>query len=412
MALRPGKEPKSNRRIVSKRGTIRGFLSYGLDDQLPDRLLEVVKSSRVGRACATRRANFIAGNGWNDRVLSETVINHLGETMDDMLDHLKWQMSYFQTVSLIVNFNLAGQIVGVKQAEVELVRYFDYDETGELHYAGYFPFLCSTVNVNRRKEYTKLPLFDPRPEVVQAQIMEAGGINKYRGQLLYMAMREAGDGVYHEPDYYTAVEDMQTDFELSLYDKRTVTNGFNINGAFAYWGGEEQEVVLDPETGKEVPQDDTGSIEELFEANMGNDGTGNILILRADTKEEVDAMKFVDFTGHNLADRYRSTAERVPVNIAMAWNVPLELLNFRRPGGIAPTGDEIIISYKLMHETVNNYQRHVRRVFERLKRNWKPGVFQDGVKFEIQNLDPFAEAKKADEKKGEESGTNDLQVAG
>ncbi|ARK09036.1 hypothetical protein A6C57_01185 [Fibrella sp. ES10-3-2-2] len=394
-AARAGREPKTNRRITSKRGTIRGFLSFGPDDMLPDRLIEVVKTSRVGRACASKRASFIAGNGWADRVLAETIINHKGETMDDLLDHIKWQMSFFQTVALLVSYNVLGQITGVKHVDVELVRYADYDETGELHYAGYFPFLCSSINVTRKKEHILLPLFDPRPDVVQQQIIEAGGISKYRGQILYAAMREPGDGVYHEPDYYACIDDMQTDAELSLYDRRTVTNGFNLSGAFAYWGGaEDTETVELDKDGQPInsrSDDEGGSIEALFEANLGNDGTGNVMTIRTDTPEEVNSMKWFDFTGTNLADRYKSTAERIPVAITQAWSVPNELVNLRRTGGLMPTGQENEIAYKLMHESVNGYQRHVRRQLERVVRHWRPGTFQEGVKLEIENLNYFAD---------------------
>ncbi|MFR8224885.1 MAG: hypothetical protein ACLU9X_10515 [Alistipes shahii] len=72
------------------------------------------------------------------------------------------------------------------------------------------------------------PVFNPSPDVVQLQIQAAGGIEFYKGQILYIS--RAGRNAYPLPLVDVVLTDMSTDEGLSNVNNRNVRNNFLTAG--------------------------------------------------------------------------------------------------------------------------------------------------------------------------------------
>lgn len=392
--------PIKNRKVETRKSVVKGVLTFGPDNLLPQTLIDMVSNSVTASSCQLIRARFIEGNGLFNKALSETKVYRNGLTIDELIRQTSQQIAAFEVISLLVNYNGLGQIVGIKPVPVELIRLYERDGFGNLTHAGIFPHIGSYLNANRRKEHTKINLFNPDPLAVMQQIEQAGSVESYPGQLIYEPFSMPGDEEYHLPTYAAAFRDIETENELSEYDYRTVTNGFSVSGVLKYLGRVREGRKVEDEYGNfvEIPYDsalDPNSIEYQMANNQGARNAGAILTYGAASKEELDSMNFVDTTGANLSQRYESTKSRVEGNIARSMQVPNELVNIRRVGGIAPTGDEIKVASQLMQSVVNPYQRKLTRLLSVIAEHWKTGTFQPGADFTIENLNYFSDNANA-----------------
>jgi hypothetical protein len=384
--------PVSAKRIPVKKSNLAGLLAFGTTNLGPQTILDVCADSVTAGACLSVRAEFIEGNGFYARELAKMVIHRSGMTLDKALNRTAWNMAVFEAIAFHVGYNGFGKIAFIRPIPVEYIRLGVPDDMGIITHAAICPYLDGGYNASKKNLFTKLPLFNPDPMVVLEQIAEAGGIDNYEGQIIYEPMWAPGDSYYHQPSYLPAFFDIQSEGELSMFDFKSVINGFNIAGILS--------VLAKPgqATNSYDPNLDPNSIESQISNNQGAQNTNKVWIHRAQTQQELEAMKFIDVTGAGLADRYISTVDRVENRITRAMRVPNELVNIRRNGGLAPTGEEIKISSQLMYQTVNRYQRHISELFTVILRNWKtPVTLDEREPCKIENLNYFPEPKTAEQ---------------
>jgi len=387
MGLRP-------RRTVAKQmpvteSKVAGFLSFGNDNLLPQTLLAMAV-----------RADFIEGNGLYDRGLSNMIVNRQGQRLDEVHRANASNLAFGEVQCLHLSYNVLGQLVGLQSLPWELIRFAKPDDLGVVPYAGYFPYLGSTLYKKQDKDFRKLYLYNPDPEVVRSQIKASGGIQNYYGQLLYrVAGRNRGD-VYHKPYYFGGTKNFETEGQLANYDYNVVTGDFTDAGIVKAlapkpkpvtrittdnYGNTISETVetYDEEKGVTSRFQQSGR----FEGAQGADNAGNVLIFEFETKDELDAFEFMSRSPRGLADQYNALRTNIADLIARRTRVPNELLNLRRAGGISPTGDEIRIGSKLMQQTANPYQRLNERTYEEIFSHWHIPIV--GRNFATENLDYF-----------------------
>ena len=333
------------------------------------------------------KAEFLEGNGFKDTKLSKLIVHRTGLTLDSVLNHVCWNVSFLESVALHIGYNGLGKIAFIRPIPSEFIRLAEPDDTGIIMNAAVVPYLDDDYNKNKKTKFTTLPLFNPDPAVVLEQIAEAGGIDKYKGQLFYHSFWAPGDGHYHIPSYFKGgVEAIESEGHLAKYDWRTITSGFNISGIFTCLGKSKE-----GDKGYAYdPMQDPTSIEYQLSEHQGAANAASIMVIRAEDNAELEAMEFHDTTGANLADRYISTANRIENRITRAFRVPNELVNIRREGGIAPTGDEIKVSSQLMQQSVNRLQRKISEIFALILTYWKDPVAMDSAEpCKIENLNYF-----------------------
>ncbi|MGV3561568.1 hypothetical protein [Larkinella arboricola] len=372
------KRPVVNKAVPVTKSKVAGFLQFGEANLFPQKLLEIAEESVTAGACLDVIAEFIEGNGFNDERLADTVMHRSGLTADDILSETAFNAGTFRVISLHVGYNGLGQISSVKPVNPEMVRLGLPDDLNNITYAGIFPYLDSPLHKNKKDFHTKLNLFDPRPEVVLEQMAIAGGIDKYFGQLVYMPVGRRRGTYYVVPEWYRAILDMQTERKLSVLDYKNGVSGFDVSGIF---------FALESEEG-----DEDGSGNDLvsqIEKHQGAENASSVMVYTAKNKEELDAAKFVPTTGADLANRYVSTNDRVPLRIARSFMVANELVNIRRQGGLMYSPEEYRFAAQLMQGRVNRTQRKIEQLFARIFAHWhEPLPFQD---FTIENLNYFQE---------------------
>ncbi|MBD2704406.1 hypothetical protein IC229_27445 [Spirosoma sp. BT702] len=383
-------QPKAKKVPVTK-PTVTGFLPFGTDDYLPQTLIDVIDDSDTATGAMQARAEFIVGNGIEDEALANMIVNRKGETLDEVVEGMAWNIAQGQVICLLIGYNGNFQVNDIRSVPWEIVRLGEPDDNGNLYFGGVFPYLDKSFKKDRRSKYTRLPLFDPDPEIVMAQILAVGGIENYHGQLLYVKVGPPSTSYYQKPSYFGGVKNMETENELVEFDFSTVVNGFNISGVWKQLRSSKKTQRKNRDgTVDEVDEDEDGVIAQL-RANQGGENGGNLILAEADSVDELKAMGFEPTTGTaGLADRYNSTNERVMQRIARRLRVPNEILNIRKSGGIAPTGEEMKVASKVMQQSVNKEQRRIDQTLAKVLPYWhKP--LPETHDYHLENLDYFTD---------------------
>ncbi|QKZ15198.1 hypothetical protein [Spirosoma sp. KUDC1026] len=380
MATLRKSKPTNKKVPVTQSRTVTGFLDWGWDNLYPQTLLDVIDESDTASAAMSVRAEFIEGNGLKDLALSEMIVNRKGETFDDVHAANCSGVADLEVICLHLSFNALAEIVGMQHVPPEQVRFMAPDDLGNITRAGIFPYLGSTLFPKRAKEHKVVHLFNPRKEVVFAQIEEAGGIEKYQGQLVHViaGTRRKGE-VYHTPSYAGGSVMFEAEKELSTYYYRVVTQDFATSGVFK---------TLKKSDARDEGNRDEDSIQNRLTQHQGAENAASIVCIEADTIEELEAMEFMPTSGSDLSNRYTAMGDYVAEHISRRTRVPNELMGVRKStGGISFTQIQIKLFSQLMQQTVNRYQRSISRVYAQIFAHWhRPLGDRD---FTIENLNYF-----------------------
>lgn len=390
MRLKPG--PVVNKRTPVTKSKVAGFLDFGADNLYPQTLLDLIDESDTASAAMDIRAEFIQANGLLNAEISRMVVNGQGETLDDLIGQQAWNMAFGQTICFRVGRNGLGQAISLSVAPWEQIRPAEPDDLGNIPFWGVFPFLGTGPLYRKRKaEHMKLYPYNGRQDIVLKQFTAAKRIDEvYHGQLYYKPVTRRKADLLHKPSYAEGARDMETENQISIRDFKAVTNDFGSPGAFK--GLRSGKEVINEDGTKSW--DDSGSLANQVEGFQGAENTNSLMIFEADTVEELDAMEFIPFVTTDLATRYTTTSQMVRERIARRTRVPNELINIRRSGGIAPTGEEIKVATALMRAWANPYQQALSRALSEIFANWYEPVAE--TKFAIENLNHFiAETQNA-----------------
>lgn len=341
-----------------------GYLSslnlkkYGESNLYPQEVRNIVLASVNGRNCYERRATYIEGNGLRSATISELVINRAGDKMDDLHSLLSADVAMFDGVAIHINYDVLGRIVSVSHIPFENCRLEEADEEGNIANVVVHPDWSGSLTRNGKavkvdaKSVDVFPIFNPDPAVVQSQIAKAGGIEFYKGQVLYRT--RAGRFAYSIPIFDAALTDMSTDEGLSNVGNRNVRNNFLAGGLL--W-------VKRGTSGDLADDDFVQSLNKL----QGDLNATKIMVCVGENDEEKPEL--IPFSGTNYDKDFTATAETTVANIYAAFNQ--EMFYRLRSGSIGFSGQiagEVKAEYC---EQVTKQQRMLSRIYATLFSHWR-----------------------------------------
>lgn len=359
---------KSSRRIDANYSYALGIQTYGDDNLYPQTLRDIISASSTGSECSDRFADFIEGNGFNNELFSGYVVNRKGQTADDIHALVCKDVSLYNGMALHVNYNVYGEIVELHHIPFENCRLMEEDDNGYVAKIAVHPdWTGKKTHKGKAIRVTKenidyIDVFNPVKEVVLAQIESAGGIEYYKGQVLWVSM--AGDNIYPVGKGDRVVTEMSTDEGLANVKYRNVRNNFLPSG------------MVVTKKGTHETFDDNGN---KIENGLGNDSFSDMLIqLQGDTNSnklldvtlEYDEEKpeFVPIVAQNYDKEFTVTDASVVERIYSAYGQ--EPWYCIRIGKVGFSGDILEDAFEYYNSIVSKQQRLIERTFERLFRYW------------------------------------------
>lgn len=347
-----------------------GIQAYGEDNLYPQTLKNIISASPTGSECADRFADFIEGNGFREVLFSEYVVNRKGDTADDIHALVCRDMADYGGLALHVNYNVLGEIVELQHIPFENCRLVEEDDNGYVSKIAIHPDWSGQKT--RKGEKIKVSkenidyinVFNPIKAVVLAQIEAAGGIEYYKGQVLWVSM--AGKQTYPIGKGDRVATEMSTDEGLSNVKYRNVRNNFLPAGMVITRKGSS---ISYDEEGNEI-KDETQSEDSGFSdaiLTLQGDVNSN-KILEVEIESEEEEPKFVPITTQNYDKEFTVTDASVVERIYSAYGQ--EPWYCIRIGKVGFSGDILEDAFEYYNSIVSKQQRLIERTFDRIFKYW------------------------------------------
>ena len=245
-------------RVATFQSTAAGIYLYGTDNNYPYKIMNLAKRSGFMQGVLNAKSKFIAGRGFPGATVADAksnkavVINRQGQTLYDLLKFCAWNKANIN-IAIHVNFNTLGEAVEFTPVQYDFVRKKikilaeDYDKyiiTNVFHLEQNNHNFGASIVTNFNKwmddkkfqpelEALEVYAYNPDPGVVRDQIAQAGGIEKYGGQLFYI--KNTPD-IYQEAIYDSVVDSFQFLSEESLMSLSNLQNGYSAGGFYKHLG--------------------------------------------------------------------------------------------------------------------------------------------------------------------------------
>lgn len=285
--------------------------SYDADNLYPQNVRNIVAASKTGSGCLDRYIDYLEGRGIASEALAGMVINLNGEHLADLHALVSDDLGTLDGFAIHVNYDIDANIVDAHHVPFENVRIVEPDEDGVIRMVALHPDWTGTETrggkpVKISKETVDyIDVFNPDPTVVLSQMIEAGGPQFYKGQILYYS--RSGHLQYPYAPFHAVLTEMSTDEGISNVLNRNVRNNFLPAGAFVRLKGNGA-----PFTGDGVTEDsftDDAEYDEDLKALQGDMESVNIMDITVESKE--DMPQFLNFRGTNYDNEFINSAAEV-----------------------------------------------------------------------------------------------------
>lgn len=305
-------------RLIYKIFKNEGILSYDIDNCYPQRVLDIVNASGVGKNCINTFRKFIEGAGFKDKTFYKNVINNKGLTADKLLRFISKDLATFGGFAIHVQYNGLLQI-----SEITTIPFMDTRIPAPDNIEGlgkivtYYDWSRRIKERIRREDIIYIDKFTSDQNKISEQIQKAGGLEYYKGQIFWYS--NEGEN-YPLAPYDAVLEDLETDGRIKNHKRKKAATGFNSDYAFIHKGKFESE---------EQEQEMIKNLEEF----QGDESAGNIMLVSIESEEQKPELLKFDKSGESV-DFYTANELSVHRNIRKAFGLPSVLAMEDIPGSL------------------------------------------------------------------------------
>lgn len=375
---------KESRRTESNKYKGYPFLANGEKNDYPTMIELLVGGSATAKACAGVIADFIYGKGFyleaearatarqqRTRFRKDTLyINDKRETPNDLLKKVARSLSYHKGVFVQVNYNQLFQKTSV---QVLPYRYCRLGARDSNNYRGKVLYYENWDNLQDKKEVDKqvtaIDMYDPRPEVIQAQVERVGGWENYKGQVFFLNLDR-------NDSYPLAWADVVLlDCESEMLSTKYTRNGFKKGffGTYAFV------------TSTMNSDEDREDFRDNLRNSIGVEAEQSVfhfeLEMKGDKLEDQVLVKPIE--SNVKADLFEYADKKTANNIRKTYgNIPPVLIDFVEGKLGNTSGDSLKEARIFMQEQMQEERQDVQEMFEELFDNFAEPISSNGL-FEI-----------------------------
>lgn len=363
---------KSSKRVDVRYLQTLGIQTYGEDNLYPQTFRNILAASSTGAECLDRFADFIEGNGFRDVPFSESVVNRKGDTADDIHALVCRDVAYYNGLALHVNYNIYGDIVELHHVPFENCRLAESDDNGYVGKIAIHPDWSGQktrggkVIKVAKENIDYIDVFNPDKRVVAAQIEAAGGIEYYKGQVLWVSL--SGKDIYPTGKGDRVVTEMSTDEGLANVKYRNVRN--NFLPAAMIFTKKGTNITFDQDGNEIDSRDDDDSFSDSLLQLQGDTNCGKLMEVTLETDE--DKPEVVTLNSKNYDKEFTVTDISVTERIYSAFGQ--EPWYCIRIGKVGFSGDILEDAFEYYNSIVSKQQRLIERTFARVFRHFYEAV--------------------------------------
>lgn len=380
---------KPDERIVKTYDNTLDMKLYDYDNLYPQTMALLIAGSSAGSTCTNRYIKAINGGGFEDEDLAQTIVNGNGDSLNELLSFIARDKGKYGGVALHINYNIQAEITSISHIPFEECRLHENDDSG------YTPFILrhpdwsgkSTrsgkvveVNKNTVEEFN---VFNPLKKVVLSQIQQCGGIDKYKGQILYTGTN--GNNRYPISKADIIRTELSTDEALSNISYRNARHSFlpatvitmMQSNVRTLSNRNKTEVSIEDEI--EAKQKEQAQIEKGFLAMQGDENSSNIALFTYANPE--NKPERLDLGLKNYDKDFTVTEERTKSRIYAAYEQ--EIFYSINIGKIGFSGQIVKEAFEYYANQTENERAFISNIFKKIARYTIEDLFKKEDNFEI-----------------------------
>lgn len=344
--------------------------NWGRDNLYPQNISRIAAASGTAELCLSRYCKFVEGNGFMDG-LSGKELNESGDTADDILHLIAQDVTRYGGFALHVNYNVLCEVTEIHHVPFEHCRLEECDDAGQVQHIKTHPDWMGRKTKNGQRitvdeaHIHTFNVFNPNREAVREQILRAGGIDRYEGQILWCSL--AGKDIYPTPIYDAVISDMSTEEGLGNIKNRNARNNFLTSAMLITKKG----VPKFDENGNEVTQQ-VITPEDLA-VFQGDERVGKLLLIELENDE--DKPEVVPFTVNNYDKDFTATDASVIERIYAQFHQ--ELFYAIRIGKLGFSGNVMADAYTYYAGEVTIEQRFISRGLTAVLQAWHDPILRN-----------------------------------
>jgi hypothetical protein len=322
-------------RLSIKYNKVDGIYNWGADNAYPSLIKSLTNSSVTAKQCVDINSKYIFGKGFEIFKENTPIINKKGLTINQLLRIVSKEFSEQNNIFLHVNYNALFEVISVDLITSEDVRIGNTDSTG---YAGKFIVYDNWDKVKgkriEKKDFKIIDKFNPNEKVIEAQVENAGGWSKYKGQILHI--NSDFSSTYSLSDADSVIYDCDSEYQASLYKNGGLRKGFF--GAKLF--------ITKPFADDYARKDFEKTIQDL----KGSENSSGVLLLEANLESDnINEHILIQNIDSNIDDKkFDSTELSTARNIRKAYGVPSILID-NSDNSIFGNSGELLKQAKVMH---------------------------------------------------------------
>jgi len=369
------------------------FIKWGeVNEQFPYEVVKTVRQSVTGMACSNTFAQYLYGNGFNNKTLAKY--------FDSSLSEVSRQMTLLNGFAFKLWFNLEGNIVKFEVIPFENCRLGLPDEKGDVNYIVY------NQNFGNPAAYSLTdnivyPLYDFTAESFYR------GVEMHPNKpFIYWYGKESEFARFYPLPFYWGSSDsagggyeaMLADYLLSKLLTKELNTGFLQNVILNMVGDENAPATYEDaesmNNGKGYTTAGEALQQYLNDTFSGVDGE-SMLVFWSKVKEQMPEL--LPFDSNFKYDKLKDVVETVRTQVATAWRVPSILANIQTSGTLSK--DDIRSAAQLMFGVVRPFQQEIERFYVKLIANLSrttPELLGLDTEVRIENYNPFPDVAKVE----------------
>lgn len=341
------------------------------DNLYPQRMEEIAGGSYTLNSVLGVIADFLAGEGFEDEALATTILNNdgfTGETANDILDKVSGQEAWYKTQCLHFGYNLNYQISSIRVTDISYVRLGYPNPDGSINKLRY----CTNWELQAMKEAGEQKildynLFNPDPEQVKLEIELAGGIDNYKGQILFLT---PGLFQYPKAAFDPVKNHAEAQYELGVMKPASIQNRFAATMLFVHPGEFETD-------------DEKNAWNQLIANKSGSRATNSNIGIQDKTGKYKASDLATPITPVNTDKLYELTEKMSIAAILENEAMPKALAGIEPETGMF-NQQSMIDAYNYYNARTRKRRRKLSRLFSYIMKFWQQPLETDAAILELQ----------------------------
>jgi hypothetical protein len=306
------------------------FLSFGASNDYPNLILDMFNAygSPLHRAIVNKKTKLTAGFGYKkiqDPKLEEWAKRN---NLERLLLYIAKDFMIFGGFALEIIWNREGTSFEMKHLPIHTLRIGLKETEAEADYYWYSKDWNQYKKEGYHPEYIKR--FDPKDK-------------SGRQAIYYIEPNPAASDLYPIPDYSTAINYIELDYQIGKFHLNQVMQGFSAG------------FLLSFNTGVPTPDEMNQTYREIQRNYRGTNGSGSIIITYADSKDQAPTFEPINL--NTTDERFILLQDQVERNITQSHECPIQLVSVV-PGSLGSQDErkELLAEFQLYYIEIKQNQ--------------------------------------------------------